>query len=53
VRVEELVSACAAQLARYKVPERWAIVDALPCNAMGKVVRTALPALLDAQSAVS
>jgi long-chain acyl-CoA synthetase len=47
VQVEALVSACAAQLARYKVPERWAVVDALPCNAMGKVVRTALPALLD------
>ena len=53
VQVEALVSACAAQLARYKVPERWAVVDALPCNAMGKVVRTALPALLDAPSAVS
>jgi long-chain acyl-CoA synthetase len=53
LRVAALVSACAAQLARYKVPERWAIVDALPCNAMGKVVRTALPALLDEQSAVS
>jgi long-chain acyl-CoA synthetase len=53
LHVEALVSACAAQLARYKVPERWAVVDALPCNAMGKVVRTELPALLDAPSAVS
>jgi hypothetical protein len=29
------------------VPERWAVVDTLPRNAMGKVVRPALPALLD------
>jgi len=34
------------QLARYKVPERIAVVDALPRNAMGKIVRADLPALL-------
>lgn len=34
------------QLARYKVPERIAVVDALPRNAMGKVVRTGLVDLL-------
>lgn len=33
-------------LAAYKVPERIGVVDALPRNAMGKVVRTDLPALL-------
>jgi acyl-CoA synthetase (AMP-forming)/AMP-acid ligase II len=47
VSVEQLASACRERLARYKVPERWVVVDALPSNAMGKVVRTALPALLD------
>jgi len=34
------------QLARYKVPEVIRFVDRLPRNAMGKVVRTELPALL-------
>ena len=37
---------CEANLARYKVPERFVHVDALPRNAMGKIIRTALPALL-------
>ncbi len=43
---EELRQALLAELAKYKVPERIAVVDALPRNAMGKVVRTALPDLL-------
>jgi long-chain acyl-CoA synthetase len=47
VALDDLRDHCAAQLARYKVPEHWAQVDALPRNAMGKVVRTALPALAD------
>jgi acyl-CoA synthetase (AMP-forming)/AMP-acid ligase II len=47
VTVDALTSACRAHLARYKVPERWAIVDALPSNAMGKVVRRDLPTLLE------
>ena len=49
VSVEELAAACREQLARYKVPERWAVVDALPVNAMGKVVRQELPGLLSPQ----
>ena len=36
---------CMDQLAKYKVPESWAVVDTLPRNSMGKVVRTDLPAL--------
>ena len=36
----------AANLAKYKVPERIVLVDAFPRNAMGKVVRKDLPALL-------
>jgi long-chain acyl-CoA synthetase len=39
---------CAAQLARYKVPERIVTVPALPRNAMGKVRRTELPRLVSA-----
>ena len=40
-----------ANLAKYKVPERIEVVDVLPRNAMGKVVRTQLPALLGSGSA--
>jgi long-chain acyl-CoA synthetase len=36
---------CEANLARYKVPERFVRVDELPRNAMGKIIRTELPAL--------
>lgn len=37
---------CLANLARYKVPERVVVVDRLPRNAMGKIVRARLPDLL-------
>jgi long-chain acyl-CoA synthetase len=37
---------CEANLARYKVPERFVRVDQLPRNAMGKIVRTELAGLL-------
>ena len=37
---------CLAQLARYKVPERFVAVTALPRNAMGKVIRAELPGLI-------
>jgi long-chain acyl-CoA synthetase len=36
----------AANLAKYKVPERIVVVDAFPRNAMGKIVRKDLPSLL-------
>ena len=36
---------CLANLARYKVPERFLVVPQLPRNAMGKIVRADLPAL--------
>lgn len=36
---------CLAELAKYKVPERFTVVDALPRNAMGKVVRAQLAEL--------
>ena len=46
VTVAELEAVCREQLSRYKVPEFWVIVDELPVNAMGKVIRAELPALL-------
>jgi len=37
---------CLANLAKYKVPERFVVVDAFPRNAMGKIIRKELPGLL-------
>jgi long-chain acyl-CoA synthetase len=48
----ELQNHCAEYLARYKVPEVWRIVDALPRNAMGKIVRTELGRLLESNASV-
>jgi acyl-CoA synthetase (AMP-forming)/AMP-acid ligase II len=45
----ELQAHCAKQLARYKVPERIAFADALPRNAMSKVVKRALLSLFEAR----
>ncbi len=44
--LDEVLAHCATQLAKYKVPERLVLVAALPRNAMGKIIRTELPALL-------
>ena len=44
--LEAVRAHCTANLAKYKVPERFAVVPSLPRNAMGKIVRTDLPALL-------
>ena len=38
---------CEAELAAYKVPERYVVVDHLPRNSMGKIIRRALAALVD------
>lgn len=46
VDLEAVRGYCLANLAKYKVPERIVVVDALPRNAMGKISRTELPALL-------
>lgn len=43
---EALAAACRTGLARYKVPERFELLDELPRNAMGKVVRGAVKELL-------
>jgi acyl-CoA synthetase (AMP-forming)/AMP-acid ligase II len=50
VDVDALAAACRRQLADYKVPERIEVIDALPRNAMGKVVRTGLADLLEGSS---
>lgn len=41
----ELRAHCFANLAKYKVPERWLFVDDFPRNSMGKIQRRDLPAL--------
>jgi acyl-CoA synthetase (AMP-forming)/AMP-acid ligase II len=43
----ELLERCSASLARYKVPDRILFVDALPRNAMGKVVKRDVRALVE------
>lgn len=40
--IEELRRHCTARLARYKIPDMWALMDVLPRNAMGKVIRAEL-----------
>jgi long-chain acyl-CoA synthetase len=50
--VGDLADHCGAQLARYKVPEIWGFVESLPRNAMGKIVRPALPGLLESSARV-
>lgn len=47
VDVEAVSAHCVAHLARYKVPERFVVVAVLPRNAMGKIQRSQLPALVD------
>ena len=42
---EALAAACRDQLARYKVPELWTFVDAMPRNAMNKIVKARLKEL--------
>ena len=46
VREEELVEHCRARLARYKVPKSVRVVDALPRNALDKVVKSDLVELV-------
>ncbi len=41
---EELVEHCMKYIAKYKIPQVWEFIDALPRNAMGKVVKGELRA---------
>jgi acyl-CoA synthetase (AMP-forming)/AMP-acid ligase II len=50
VDVDDVRAHLLANLARYKVPEHIAVVETLPRNAMGKIVRTELPALFAAET---
>jgi O-succinylbenzoic acid--CoA ligase len=43
----DLRAHCEANLAKYKIPERWLFVDDFPRNSMGKIQRRDLPALFD------
>lgn len=49
IDTSELTELCRRELAPYKVPETWHQVDALPLNAMGKVLRTELAELVKQQ----
>lgn len=40
---------CAAQLADYQQPRRWLILDELPKNSMGKILKSELPSIYRAQ----
>jgi long-chain acyl-CoA synthetase len=53
VDVDEVRRFLLTNLARYKVPEHITVVDALPRNAMGKIVRTELPGLLATRASPS
>jgi long-chain acyl-CoA synthetase len=46
VTADAIRAACAARLARYKVPREIIFLPALPKNSAGKIVKSALPALL-------
>ncbi len=45
--LKELEKSVRRELAGYKVPKRWALVNSLPRNSMGKVRRDQLPGLLN------
>lgn len=42
VDLDALRARCEAALARYKVPDSWCVVEHMPRNAMGKIVKRAL-----------
>jgi acyl-CoA synthetase (AMP-forming)/AMP-acid ligase II len=44
---QQLTAHCLANLAKYKVPERWVFVDTFPRNSMGKIQRRELASLFD------
>jgi long-chain acyl-CoA synthetase len=45
IEAEVLIAHCRTHLARYKIPERLVFVDALPRNAMSKVIKPSLEPL--------
>lgn len=47
---QRLRQRCAAEIAKYKTPVHWVVVDAIPRNTMGKVVKRDLPEIAPAQA---
>ncbi len=47
VTAEQLTEHCLANLAKYKVPERWVFVSSFPRNSMNKIIRRELTDLFD------
>jgi long-chain acyl-CoA synthetase len=47
ITAEQLTAHCLANLARYKVPERWVFVDGFPRNSMNKIQRRELGPLFE------
>jgi acyl-CoA synthetase (AMP-forming)/AMP-acid ligase II len=47
VTADDITRHCLANLAKYKVPERWVFVDGFPRNSMGKIQRRELRPLFD------
>lgn len=45
--VRDLAALCAREMAKYKTPATWAVVDKLPRNAMGKIAKAKLRARLE------
>jgi acyl-CoA synthetase (AMP-forming)/AMP-acid ligase II len=44
---DQLTAHCLANLAKYKVPERWVFVDGFPRNSMNKIQRRELGTFFD------
>lgn len=42
IRQEEIIAYCEKHLARYKIPKKWMMLEALPKTAVGKIDRKAL-----------
>lgn len=51
IDLQKVTEYCRANLAAYKVPERWAVVERLPRNQMGKVPAPAVRELIEAEGA--
>lgn len=49
----DLRALCTAEIATFKIPSEWFVVEALPRNAMGKVLKPTLRAQLDEISPIS
>jgi acyl-coenzyme A synthetase/AMP-(fatty) acid ligase len=46
VSIEEIAEACRTELAGYKIPRIWQVMEALPRTASGKIRRAELRSIL-------